>query len=333
MCLYSGGYTVDYENELLNLRPEISPQVYRHFSGWELACSELDCSNRNPILGVPIDSGGLVLFYNKALFKRAGVPAAPFRNWTQMLAAAQRLKNAGIIPFTMGNRDGYSAANWVAGMFGSYISNGKDVNRLRTGALRWDSPKMVKPVDQYVKLYTMGLTNPDARTREQVDATGEFLSGKAAMVATFADRVLELREDVKQNLAVMKLPPAGNGPLKNAMNVVSGNNWVIPKDAKNPELAWEFVNMVSDGKSQTDQLRLKGTPPTNNTANLKAAKDPVLRTVLGYLVTKPTFLLLDNVVQADIATVWYSQLALAFGGRATPAAAMAEVEKAAKKLR
>ena len=93
------------------------------------------------------------------------------------------------------------------------------------------------------------------------------------------------------------------------------------------------MKLVSDGKSQTDQLKLKGTPPTNSTANSKVVTDPVLRTIIGYLLTKPTYPLLDNVVQADIATVWYSQLALAFAGKSSAAAAMAKVEQAAKKLR
>ena len=333
MCLYSGGYTVDYGESLTNLRPKITPQYYRRFSGWDLACAKLDCSNGNAIYGDPIDLGGLVLFYNKALFAKAGVPARAFRNWTEFLAAAQKLKDAGIQPTTMGNRDGYSAANWVAAMFGSYISNAQDVNRLRTGELKWNSPKMVKPVAQYDQLWTMGFTNRDARTREQVDANGDFVSGKAAMVGMFADHVLEFREGIGNNLAVMRFPPSANGPLSRAMNVVSGNNWVVPKDAKNAALAWEFVKLVSDGKSQTNQLTLKGTPPTNKTANLKVVSDPVLRTIMGYLQTKPSFLLLDNVVQADIATVWYSQLALAFAGRASAASAMTKVEQAAKKLR
>jgi ABC-type glycerol-3-phosphate transport system substrate-binding protein len=261
------------------------------------------------------------------------VPARPFGSWNELLAGAQKLKQAGIEPITMGNRDGYSAANWVAAMFGSYISSVQDIYRLRTGQLRWDSPKMVKPVAQYGQLWTLGLTNPDARSREQVDANGDFTSGKAAMVAMFADHVLEFRDGIGKNLAVMRFPPASNGPLGHAMNAVSGNNWVIPKQAKHPELAWEFVKLISDGPSQTEQLELKGTPPTNSTANLRAATDPVLRTIIGYLRTKPTFPLLDNVVQAVVATVWYSELALAFSGKTSAAAAMAKVEEAAKQSR
>ena len=216
MCLYSGGYTIDYGKWLANLRPNISPQFYGNFGAgaWNLACGELQCAGGNPIYGVPIDNGGLVLFYNKALFAKAGISTRQFRNWNEFVAGAQKLKSAGIEPITMGNRDGYSAANWVAAMFGSYISNAQDVNRLRTGELKWNSPKMVKPVDQYDQLWTMGLTNRDARTREQVDANGDFMSGKAAMVAMFADHVLEFREGIGKDLGVMRFPPAGNGPLK-----------------------------------------------------------------------------------------------------------------------
>jgi raffinose/stachyose/melibiose transport system substrate-binding protein len=333
MMLYSGGYTVDYAESLLDLRPKINSAFFNQFNAWDLSCQNFNCGANAPIYGVPNDVGGFVLFYNKALFRKAGIPARPFRTWNEMLAAARKLKAAGVIPFAMGNRDGYSAANWVAVMLGSYISGVGDINKWRTGELKWTDPKMVRAVDRYDQLWTLGFSNPDARTREQLDANNDFISEKAAMVLMYPSLVVDFRKGLGQKLALMKLPAAANGPLSHAMNVISGQDWVIPKDAKNPDLAWEFVKLVTDQKSQTEQLLRVATPPANRQVNLKLVKDPILQTFLKLLQEKPSFPLIDSVVQADVATVWYAQLNLAFAGKASAEDAMAKVEEAAKTSR
>ena len=67
--------------------------------------------------------------------------------------------------------------------------------------------------------------------------------------------------------------------------------------------------------------------------NLKLVKDPILQTFLKLLQTKPVFPLIDSVVRADVATVWYAQLNLAFAGKASAKSAMAKVDEAAKAAR
>jgi ABC-type glycerol-3-phosphate transport system substrate-binding protein len=330
MMLYSGGYTVDYGNSLLDLRSKVTPAFFNQYNAWDLSCLNFNCGGQAPIYGIPNDVGGFVLFYNKALFAKAGIPARPFRTWNEMLVAARKLKAAGTIPFAMGNRDGYSAANWVAVMLGSYISGVGDINKWRTGELKWTDPKMVKAVERYDQLWTLGLCNPDARTREQLDANNDFISGKAAMVFMYPSLVVDFRKGLGAKLALMKLPPAANGPLSRAMNVISGQNWVIPKDAKHGDLAWEFLKLVSDVPSQTESLLRTATPPANRGVNLKLVKDPILQTFLKLLQTKPSFPLIDSVVRADVATVWYAQLNLAFAGKASAEDAMAKVDEAAK---
>jgi raffinose/stachyose/melibiose transport system substrate-binding protein len=330
MMLYSGGYTVDYAKSLVNLRPYVSSSLYNEYNAWSLSCNGFNCTNNAPIYGIPNDVGGFVIFYNKAHFASAGIPQKPFASWSDMLAAAGKLKAAGITPFTMGNRDGYSAANWVAVMLGSYIKSAADIAAFRSGKIHWDDPRMVKPVDQYNQLFTAGYTNPDARSREQLDANNDFTSGKAAMVLMYPSLVVDFRKGLGSKLGIMKLPPAASGPLSQAMNVISGQNWAIPKDSKNQALAWQFVKTIADPKSQTESLRLSATPPANKLAKLSIVKDPVLKTFLKYLQEQPSFPLIDSVVKASIATVWYKELALSFAGQSSAQSAMSAVQAASK---
>jgi raffinose/stachyose/melibiose transport system substrate-binding protein len=231
----------------------------------------------------------------------------------------------------MGNRDGYSAANWVAVMFGSYIDSPQDVNALRTGQLKWNDAKMVTPLERYSQLWADGLTNPDARTREQVDANSDFISGKAAMVLFYSSPIPDFRKGIGKALGLMKLPPSGPGPLNKAMNINTGQVWALPKDG-NTQAGWDFIKVITDAKSQSLALKLASNPPANNQSDLSVVKDPILREFVKLLSEKPQFVLLDSVVDPQVASVWYKELAVAFAGRQSAKEAMDRVQQAADRM-
>ena len=54
--------------------------------------------------GVPWNAGMVGFWYNKALFEQAGI-AQPPATWSEFLAAVQKLKDAGITPIALGEKD------------------------------------------------------------------------------------------------------------------------------------------------------------------------------------------------------------------------------------
>jgi len=136
----------------------------------------------------------LVLFYNKALFKKAGI-AQPPKTYSELLADCKKFKAAGILPLAYGDRDGYSTDNWVTYDYASYMSKG-DIARIYARQLKYTDPKLVKPLEQLVKFKQQGCVNPDASTHENNDANTYFTSGKAAMVKVMGlplDRAIRMR--------------------------------------------------------------------------------------------------------------------------------------------
>lgn len=61
--------------------------------------------------GVPRDMGMVGFWYNKDLFAQAGI-AAPPATWSEMLAAIEALKAAGITPIAVGEGDKWPGAFW-----------------------------------------------------------------------------------------------------------------------------------------------------------------------------------------------------------------------------
>ena len=66
--------------------------------------------------GVPFDTGEVVFFYNKKLFEKAGVKAEDIKSWDDFLAAAKKIKAAGITPIIVGGGE-----KWPMHFYCSYL--------------------------------------------------------------------------------------------------------------------------------------------------------------------------------------------------------------------
>jgi ABC-type glycerol-3-phosphate transport system substrate-binding protein len=79
MLVYSGGYTTPYmlsSLEKLNDLVAATQGFYASQTAWDLSCLNLDCKGgQGDIYAIPNDQGTYALFYNKALFRQAGVAA------------------------------------------------------------------------------------------------------------------------------------------------------------------------------------------------------------------------------------------------------------------
>jgi multiple sugar transport system substrate-binding protein len=330
MLVYSGGYTTPYmlsSLDKLNDRVAKTPGFYSSQTSWDLSCLNLNCKNgKGDIYGIPNDEGTYALYYNKALFKKAGV-AGPPKTYAQLLAACKKFKAAGIIPLAYGDRDGYSTDNWVTYDYSSYMAPG-DIAKVNDGKMKYADPKLVKPLEQLVKFKQQGCVNADASTHENNDANTYFTSGKAAMVQMFPFVIKAFEQALGKNLAIAPLPQSGPHPGRTAAN--SFHNWVIPKNAKNKDGAWEFIKLAVDKQGGTDLANMVGALPTNQAA-LSGLKDPFSR-FFAKISAHPQVPLLDSIVPLKVALLYYVQLQAAFSGKTPPLKAMQNVDNGLKTL-
>jgi len=330
MLVYSGGYTTPYmlsSLEKLNSDVNATPGFYKSQTAWDLSCLGLNCKNgAGDIYGIPNDQGTYGLFYNKALFKKAGV-AAPPKTYTQLLADCKKFKAKGIIPLAYGDRDGYSTDNWVTYDYSSYMAPG-DISKVNAGKMKYADPKLVKPLEALVQFKKQGCVNADASTHENNDANTYFTSGKAAMVQMFPFVIKSFEQALGSKLALTSLPQSGPHPGRTAAN--SFHNWVIPKNAKNKTGAWQFITMAVDNTGASQLATLVGALPTNVAADAKI-KDPLTKYFLK-VAAHPQVPLLDSIVPLKVALLYYQQLQAAFSGKVTPLKAMQNVDSGLKTL-
>jgi raffinose/stachyose/melibiose transport system substrate-binding protein len=327
MLFYSGGYTTPYENQLLELNPyfDKTPGFFDSLSGMDLSCEDLDCKGgENTIIAVPQDFGTYGLFYNKAMFKKAGVEA-PIEDWDGLLSACAALKQTGVTPITFGDRDGYSTDNWVTLMYGSYFEDG-DVAKVNDGELKYSDPKLVKPLEQISQLREQGCLNKDASTRENFDANSDFTSGKSAMVLMYPAVIPDFKKKLGKDLGIMPIPQASDGPLAGRSVGNAFYNYVITKQSDNPGLAWEFIKVASDKTAAGELLTILGTPPALKGVDESLVKDEFVQFFVD-ASQDPAMPVLDSVIPVPVALTFYKELQQSTSGKKTPQEAMESMDE------
>ena len=337
MMLWSGNLTEPYAEGLQTLNKYIkaTPGFYKSYSGWDLSCINYDCKNgAGKVIGVPVEAGGYFLFYNKELLRKAGISAPP-KTYKQLFAACSALRKAGILPMAYGAKDGYEVSNTVTPNLVSTFSPG-DVQKLLAGKLKYTNPKIVNALDSVLQLAPdkQNCVDADSYTTEALTATKSFLAGKAAMAPLYGVLLADMKKALGKNLGVARLPVSGNGPLLKKGSGYAANsfaNWMIPKDAANPDLAWKFLKIATDKTASRGILTQLGETPSNK-AIAASVKSPIDKYLAG-LVGAPAIVNIDQVVPQSVAFYFYKQLELAFQGKQTALEAMKAVQKFADSKR
>jgi len=328
MMLYAGAYTTAYQPGLMQLNKYIdaTPGFYKSFvpMTWNFACTNFDCKNgKGYIMGVPFDLGGFVMFYNKALFKKAGLthPASTFSDLYKQCAV---IKGKGILPMIYGDRDGYATSNMLTSDLVSYFRPG-DLQRLLAQKLHFNSPAFISSLNAIRGLKTHGCINSDASSFGQLNSDNKFAAGAAAMVEGQPQNLPQFVGALGSKVGVWPMPVSGHGPWahKQAGNAI--DNWVIPNGAKNPTLAWKYIQLATSKRMQLLEVPELGSPPSNLAA-ANSVKDPYVR-YFARLTAQAQIPELDQAVPNQVALVLYRYLNQAFSGALSPSSAMSHVDQ------
>jgi len=132
------------------------------------------------IWGIAEERDLVGIFYNKDLFKKAGISRFPV-TWDEFVQDCRKLKTSGVIPFAM---DG----DWVTQlMWANLIGTQPGGEQFLFGGIAKGSyagnPIVVKATEFLKKLHTDGFVNKDAFTGDYPNAANPFLQAQAAMIA------------------------------------------------------------------------------------------------------------------------------------------------------
>jgi ABC-type glycerol-3-phosphate transport system substrate-binding protein len=156
-------------------------------------------------VAIPDDQSSALIYYNKALFTKAGISTFP-TTWTQFFADAKKLQAAGITPISL-----YTADDaWYAMNAYSYLA----ISDGGTGAYyatKLQTAPMTEAAASLKELFSYAPKN--AVGANYAVASASFLDGKAAMAIDGPWLISSIQQDIKNyctNVGVATAPTNGN---------------------------------------------------------------------------------------------------------------------------
>ena len=265
------------------------------------------------------------VFYNAALFKKAGI-AAPPTTWTELAVDAAKLKKLGVIP--IGWKD--SSAHILP----AFMSNGgtllKGSNSVGTAA-NFDTPAGKTTFSYFHSLFAAN----ELQLHHGTTLREDLAAGKMAMIDGTSAGYAKVLDAVSGKFPVGAfVEPAGS--TGHAANIAQGLGFVLPKGHTHAqdEAAWTFVQWWFEPAQQVLWAERTGFSPETR-AGIAAVPSAYLRSHPGlaaslsaaespYTVPRPVS---DsyNEVQASIDASFFDALT----GKQSVATALSTLEQQA----
>lgn len=192
-----------------------------------------------------------LVFYNKELFKKAGVQ--PPTTWAQFLQVSAKLKSVGITPIELGGNDPFAAAVPLTGAISADVL-GKDPNWIQEryqGKVKFSDANVVAAAQKMRTLVTDGYFEQGALNVSYADSIKNFNAGKAAMYPMGSWYLGSIPKDQWNNIGVFPWP-TDDGSVVVPFSV--GGSMAISTKTKNTKAATAFAEDWSLDPQNLKQL-------------------------------------------------------------------------------
>ncbi len=233
-------------------------------------------SKDNKVYALPDGNNIEVGFYNKALFEKAGITAPP-TTFDELLADVKKLKDAGITPIAIGEKDSWTGSFLFMNILLRTNGGPGFLQDVVDGKKTFNDPAFVEAVEAFQKLVQAGAF-PDGATAIDATAGGNmFRTGQAAMffIGTWETGSNDA-STVGKDIGVFKFPTVnGKGNLDEYM-LAPGSAYAISANSEHlaetkdflhfytsnyPKVAFDMKNAVGLGQKVDGDFKAAGYSP------------------------------------------------------------------------
>ncbi|MBB4952355.1 multiple sugar transport system substrate-binding protein [Agrobacterium vitis] len=193
--------------------------------------------------GVPVAFSTKALYWNKDLFKQAGLdPETPPKTWAEEIAFAKQIKEkTGIagygLPAKTFDNTMHQFMHWV------YTNNGQVIDK--DGKITMDSPEVLAALQAYKDITPYSVEGATAYEQNEIRAI--FLDGKVGMIQN-GSGAASLLQKTKINWGIAPLPL---GPsAKGEGTLLITDSLVVFKGSGVEEKATEFAKFITSPEPQ-----------------------------------------------------------------------------------
>ncbi|MBS0319383.1 MAG: ABC transporter substrate-binding protein [Proteobacteria bacterium] len=193
--------------------------------------------------GIPFQRSTIVMFYNKELFREAGLdPNKPPQNWTELTAAAQKLTKRD----ASGNVTQWGiqipSSGFPYWLFQALaIQNGANLMNQAGTETYYDKPEVIGALQYWVDLVKKYKVHPEGIV-EWGTTPKDFFEKKVAMMWTTTGNLTNVKNNAKFDFGVAMLPAS-----KQRGSPTGGGNFYLFKKSTpaQREAAFKFVKWVT----------------------------------------------------------------------------------------
>jgi ABC-type glycerol-3-phosphate transport system substrate-binding protein len=286
VMLHQGNRVLENRGSLRPLTEYVTPEFRKKILGWELTSDDFDAAKTPWAVSIAVQ--GLVWYYNKALLKQAGLdPNKPPATWDQFLAACAAVKKIGKAGIAVGEKEGFWAAWFASSAYFQTFGPG-DLQRLRSGEMKWNDPKIGAIFDKLKDLNDKGCFQEGFMSTPLFPDAGEvFQRGDAAFFLGLISDVAhwkELGEMIgPENLGVMTCPVFKAGPDAQKFPIGGAFAYAITKWSPHPKEAWDYIAFVANDEHAGSFLSECGSFPANQSYDRKLITDPTAKIIAKWI--------------------------------------------------
>jgi len=275
---------------------------------------------------IPFYIAKTLLYYNKTMFKEAGL-AGPPASFDELLTHAQAMAK--------GEKTGFLTLNFDWLYWALFKMNGVELLQADMKTPAFNTAKAAEVLDKLAKATSSGAINKVAWTGRWVEPNGAFASGTVGMLQAHSASYFFVKGQAPwvnaDTLGAVQAPGNWSTP--------TNHGFAISKSSKNPELAWALVKHMTSNKWATEfatrRRILTGNIEADKAglAQVKAA-DPLAHTVLQTQLEHTDKMTgnwpLPN--DAQVKDAFWPEMQNALLGRKDAKTALADAEKAVARV-
>jgi multiple sugar transport system substrate-binding protein len=333
--MFANAGIFDFYRGLVPLTKYVTPEQKRDLVGWENV-STARSADGTPY-AVPYLSQGYIWYYNKALFRKAGLdPANPPATWADLLRDCQAFGKAGIVPIINGYADGYGVEQFMDVFMIQRMS--QDEIKRNNQKPNWTRQEQIEALKYTQELKDKGCTDPKvAGIKMWPNSLNAFAAGKGAMFQGLLSDVAnwaQFRKTLGDDLGVWLGPLLPNAvhpspPLDFSPNL----GWSISAASKHPKESFDWISLVASPEGQAQAFKTNGSMP--NTAAAQVTSDYGAAATLLQWIQDPNVVKICGPVpfmRPTVDSTFATTVSGIYTGAISPEALMKQVQAADDQL-
>ncbi|MDR1419018.1 MAG: extracellular solute-binding protein [Treponema sp.] len=277
------------------------------------------------LYGIANELEMLGVFYNSRMFRQNGL--VPPETYDEFIAVCSALRNAGVIPMVLDDRDQWPGFHFESVWLNSFAGPQKVKDAVAT-RIKWTDPALASAMDRLAEFAASGLTNDQINSMGHDDANALFTTGNCAMRVTGTWVIGNFVDKMGDDVGFFYLPP-GKPDIPSCPPGGLGEAVVINAKTKYPDETASFLDFLFSPESVKIWYEHSMIPSVVNVNYSSWNLAPLFREVVEEINAADTLGENIDVLMPPLVndvTKNYVQRILA--GRITGAQAMAEKQKA-----